>query len=69
LEEALGVEGEELTKQEEAGTLPVGRDRLELAMMVQAYDSERRFIRSQGGRLGTPAVTLQGDEAAEGEAG
>jgi hypothetical protein len=69
LEEALGVEGEELTKQEEAGTLPVGRDRLELAMMVQAYDSERRFIRSQGGVLGTPAVTLRGDEAAEGEAG
>ena len=67
LEKALGVEGEDLAKQEEAGTLPVEREKLELAMMVQAYDSERRFIRSQGGVLGTPAVTL-GDEATE-EAG
>ena len=62
LEKALGVEGEELAKQEEAGTLPVERDKLELAMMVQAYDSERRFIRSQGGVLGTPAVTLEDAE-------
>ena len=59
LEKSLGVEGEELAKQEEAGELPVERERLELAMMVQAYDSERRFIRSQGGVLGTPAVTLE----------
>jgi hypothetical protein len=64
LEEALGVEGEELAKQEEAGTLPVEREKLELAMMVQAYDSERRFIRSQGGVLGTPAVALE-DETTE----
>jgi hypothetical protein len=34
--------------------------------MVQAYDSERRFIRSQGSVLGTPAVELQEDESAEG---
>ena len=66
LEGSLGVEGEELAKQEEAGTLPVEREKLELAMMVQAYDSERRFIRSQGGVLGTPAVALQ-EEAAEEE--
>ena len=59
LEEALGVEGEDLARQEEAGTLPAERDKLELAMMVQAYTSERRFIESQGGSLGTPAVTLE----------
>lgn len=58
LESALGVEGGEVARQEEAGTLPVEREKLELAMMVQAYDSERRFIRSQGGVLGTPAVEL-----------
>ena len=68
LEKDLGVEGAELAKQEEAGTLPASpdRDRLELAMMVQAYDSERRFMQSQGAVLGTPAVTL---ESAEQEAG
>jgi hypothetical protein len=70
LEKDLGVEGAELAKQEEAGTLPASleRDRLELAMMVQAYDSERRFMQSQGATLGTPAVTLEspGDEAGEG---
>ncbi len=59
LEKSLGVEGEELARQEEAGTLPIERERLELAMMVQAYDSERRFIQSQGGVLGTPAVALE----------
>ena len=68
LEETLGVEGEELARQEEAGTLPAERDKLELAMMVQAYTSERRFIQSQGGSLGTPAVTLEepgGEDADE----
>ncbi len=64
LEEALGVEGEELARQEEAGSLPAERDKLELAMMVQAYSSERRFIQSQGGALGTPAVTIE-EQAAE----
>ena len=64
LEKTLGVEGAEIAKQEEAGTLPAEREKLELAMMVQAYDSERRFIRSQGGVLGTPAVALE--EEAEG---
>jgi len=59
LESALGVEGNDLVKQEEAGTLPIERDKLELAMMVQAYTSERRFIESQGTSLGTAAVTLE----------
>ncbi len=59
LEEALGVKGSEVLRQEEEGTLPVERDKLELAMMVQAYTSERRFIESQGASLGTAAVTLE----------
>jgi hypothetical protein len=67
LEKGLGVEGGDLARQEEAGVLPAERDKLELAMMVQAYTSERRFIESQGGALGTPAVALEeepGDEGA-----
>jgi hypothetical protein len=59
LEEVLGVESEDLARQEEDGSLPAERDKLELAMMVQAYTSERRFIQSQGGSLGTPAVMLE----------
>ena len=66
LESALGVEGSDLLRQEEAGTLPVERDKLELAMMVQAYTSERRFIESQGTSLGTAAVTLEDDTTREG---
>ena len=62
LEESLRVKGGDLARQEEAGTLPAERDKLELAMMVQAYTSERRFIESQGATLGTPAVAL-GEEA------
>jgi hypothetical protein len=64
LERILGVDGTELAKQEQAGTLTAERDRLELAMMVQAYDTERRLMQSQGAILGTPAVTLeeQGEE-------
>jgi hypothetical protein len=58
-EKALGVKGSEALKLEEAGTLPAERDKLELAMMVQAYTSERRFIESQGASLGTAAVTLE----------
>ena len=65
LEKSLGVEGGELARQEEAGTLPAERDRLELAMMVQAYTTERRYIQSQGGALGTPAVALE-EPGAEG---
>jgi hypothetical protein len=63
-ESSLGVKGSDVLEQEEAGNLPVERDRLELAMMVQAYTSERRFIESQGASLGTAAVTLK-DAAAE----
>jgi hypothetical protein len=59
LEKSLSVEGAELARQDEAGTLPAERDRLELAMMVQAYDTERRLLGSQGTTLGTPAVTLE----------
>lgn len=70
LEASLGESGEELAKQEEAGTLPAERERLELAMMVQAYTSERRFIQSQGASLGTPVVTYEqgaADDPAEKE--
>ncbi len=59
LENTLGAKGEDLVKQEQEGTLPVERDRLELVMMVQAYTSERRFIESQGMSLGTPAVEME----------
>jgi len=65
LEKSLGVKGSDVSKQEEAGTLPVERDNLELAMMIQAYTSERRFIESQGTSLGTAAITLE-DPAPEG---
>ncbi len=58
-ERSLGVKGSDLLKQEEAGTLPVERDKLELAMMVQAYTSERRFMESQGASLGSAVVTLE----------
>src|ERR687893_978383 len=59
LEKSLGVKGSDVSKQEEAGTLPVERDSLELAMMIQAYTTERRFIESQGTSLGTAAVSLE----------
>jgi hypothetical protein len=62
LERVLGVEGAELARQEQEGTLLAERDRLELAMMVQAYDTERRFMQSQGASLGTPVVTLEEQE-------
>ena len=65
IEESLGVKGNEVLKQEEAGTLPAERDKLELAMMVQAYISERRFMESQGTSLGTAAVTLEEDAPEE----
>ena len=59
LEGSLGVSSGELAKQEEEGALPAEPDKLELAMMVQSYVSERRFIQSQGGALGTAAVELE----------
>lgn len=60
-EESLGVKGNDLLKQEEAGALPAERDKLELTMMVQTYTSERQFMESQGASLGTAAVTLEED--------
>ncbi|CAN5569453.1 hypothetical protein BH24ACT21_BH24ACT21_13990 [soil metagenome] len=59
LENSLGVSGGELAKQDEEGTLPAERDKLELAIMVQSYISERRFIESQGGSLGTSVVDAE----------
>jgi hypothetical protein len=58
LEKSLGVSGVELAKQEAAGTLPAEPEKMELAMMVAAYTSERDFITSQGQALGTPAVEV-----------
>lgn len=65
LENSLGVSGSDLADQEDAGTLPAERDKLELAMMVQSYTSERRFMQSQGNALGSPAVEIK--EAREAE--
>lgn len=65
LEGTLGLKGGEVSKQEEAGTLPAEHDKLELAMMVQAYTFERQFIESQGTALGTAVVTLE-EAASEG---
>src|ERR687896_1905344 len=62
LESALSVKGDDVARQDEAGTLPVERDKVELAMMVQAYASERRFIESQGTSLGSAVVTLEDTE-------
>jgi hypothetical protein len=67
-ERSLGVKGSDVLKQDEAGTLPVERDKLELAMMVQAYTSERRIIESQGIPLGTAAVRLE-ENVPEGRGG
>ncbi len=67
-ERSLGIKGSDVLKQEEAGTLPVERDKLELAMMVQAYASERRIIESQGIPLGTAAVRFE-EDAPEGHGG
>ncbi len=64
-EKSLGIKGGDVLEQEETGTLPVERDKLELAMMVAAYTSERRFIESQGASLGTAAITIE--DAAPGE--
>ncbi|WP_047864349.1 hypothetical protein [Rubrobacter aplysinae] len=57
MESSLGVSGRELLGQEETGELPAEREKLELAMAVQAYTSERQLIQSQGGSLGSSAVS------------
>lgn len=71
LETSTGLASRDALKQEEDGSLPTEREKLELAMAVQAYTSERQLIQSQGGSLGTSAVTLgedgPGEEATEEE--
>jgi hypothetical protein len=69
MESSLGVSGRDLLKQEETGELPAEREKLELAMAVQAYTSERQLIQSQGGNLGSSAVSSAepSGEPAEGE--
>lgn len=66
LEGSLGESGAELVKQEEAGTLPVEREKMELAMMAQAYTSERKFIKSQGGELGSAVVEIEDSDEPRG---
>ncbi|MGI8650594.1 MAG: hypothetical protein ACR2KW_09490 [Rubrobacter sp.] len=65
-EAATGESGAELARQEEAGTLPIEKDKMELSMMVQAYVSERDFIQSQGQTLGSSATEY---ESAHGKGG
>jgi hypothetical protein len=62
LEASTGMSGADALKGDRENTLPLERDKLELAMMVQAYSSERRLIESQGIPLGPTAVKLE-DEA------
>lgn len=69
MESSLGLSGRELLKQEETGELPAEREKLELAMAVQAYTSERQLIQSQGGSLGASAVSFGEEETGEVEAG
>ncbi len=59
LEASLGVSGAELAKQEADGTIATDPQKMELAMMVSAYTSERDFIASQGQALGTSAVIAE----------
>lgn len=61
MESSLGLSGRELIKQEEAGEIPAEREKLELAMAVQAYTSERQLIQSQGGSLGASAISVAED--------
>jgi hypothetical protein len=63
LEAATGMSGPEALKGDRENTLPVERDKLELAMMFQAYSSERRLIEAQGILLGPTDVAVE--EAAE----
>lgn len=58
LEASLGVSGVELAKQEADGTIATDPEKMELAMMISAYTSERDFIARQGQSLGTAAVVV-----------
>jgi hypothetical protein len=73
MESSIGVSGRDLLKQEESGEIPAEREKLELAMAVQAYTSERQLIQSQGGSLGASAISAAEDTTeqgtGEGEAG
>ncbi|AHY47810.1 Hypothetical Protein RradSPS_2527 [Rubrobacter radiotolerans] len=62
LEAETGESGADLARQEEAGTLPLDRKKMELSMMVQAYSSERKFIESQGQALGRAGVDYEAPE-------
>lgn len=59
LERSLGVQGRDILKQEEEGTLTIERDKIELAMLVRAYTFERALMEIEGMPLGTSAVTLE----------
>jgi hypothetical protein len=59
LEKSLGVQGRDILKQEQEGTLPVERDKIELAMLIHAYTFERALMEIEGMPLGTSAVTLE----------
>lgn len=65
MESSLGISGRDLLKQEESGELPAERDKLELAMAVQAYTSERQLIQSQGGNLGASAISAPEEHSGE----
>jgi hypothetical protein len=60
-ESSTGMGSKEAAEQDEAGTLPVERDKLELAMMAQAYTSERRLMESTGHALGSSPVDFEGE--------
>lgn len=61
MESSIGVSGRDLLKQEESGEIPAEREKLELAMAVQAYTSERQLIQSQGGSLGASTISAAED--------
>jgi hypothetical protein len=66
LEAATGMSGPEAVKADRENTLPVERDKLELAMMTQAYSTERQVMEAQGIPLGPAAVEIEEEEEAQG---
>ena len=62
LEASTGLGSRDAMKQDEEDSLPIEREKLELAMAVQAYTSERQLIQSQGGSLGASAVSAEEDD-------
>lgn len=61
-EGSTGMDGRDAAEQDDAGTLPVERDKLELSMMVQAYASERELMESSGHALGSSPVSFERNE-------